>query len=80
MYCTPEQPQPLQEPASMDTDQPYVHTCQTTNDQFTFVQNGNYPYDQVSLQHCHTNNDQSIEQTRQMPSYHFAGQQLFHHQ
>jgi hypothetical protein len=68
----------------MNTDQPYVHTCHTTNDQFTFAQNGNYPYDQVSLQHWHNNNGQSIKQMCKMPANHFAppfaGQQLFHHQ
>ncbi|CAF2856925.1 unnamed protein product [Rotaria sp. Silwood2] len=81
MSSTPQQSQPTQQPALMNTGQAYIPTSHTTNDQYTLAQNGSYSNDQVLVQYWYSNNAQPIEQTRQMAANQFVaplcGQQFF---
>ena len=84
MYSIPQSYQTHPQQDHMNTDQRYGHTMQTTNDQVTFAQNGNYSNEQVLVQQWNNNNGQSVEQTRQLSLNQGilppAGQQLLHHQ
>ena len=68
----------------MNVDQTYAQTVQTTNDEATIAQNGNYTHDQRLVQQWNNNNGQSMEQSRQLSVNQVilphAGQQLLHHQ